>query len=404
MIVGALTTLLTIQINTAGTGIYYPNHSGLRFTWFLIGLIVLIQLSKRKSRQLFLYSLISSAMIILNVDTGLMISAGIVTLFILQNSKQRQKRPTLLTSFFSISVSIILLTTLLTLLVGLFFEKQTTLLAAISNQQDWNGQVNKLNISAVFFMFFGTIYFLRGFSSSHQVIKSNSYTIRKLQSATAAVLLFSLLYYFSRMSPANLWFQVIPFMLMIAPSINRRIFQMIRSHSSTISALAIVAFSFIGGLAFLNAFKLYQTTYTSYLAIYRSDCDLKVTIFQTLCNTFENPVVITKYVEEAGALADRNDSVVISILPSTIKTAGFNRKLPWDSFIPANTTEIEHWKVWLETNKPQFLLFDNPSSNVSLSRPGEVQFKRALLDYLSNYRLERTSYYWDRYQRVELSE
>jgi hypothetical protein len=400
-IVGALTTLLTIQINTAGAGIYYPNHSGLRFTWFLIGLIVLTQLSKRKSRQLFLYSLISSALITLNVDTGIMITAGIVTLFVLQNSKQRQERPILLTSFFSISVSIILLTTLLALLVGLFFEKQTSLLTVLLNQQDANGQVNKINILAVFFIFFGTIYFLRGFSSSHQVI---SQTIRKLQSAMAAVLLSSLLYYFSRMSSANLWFQVIPFMLMITPSINRRIFQMIRSHSSTISVLAIVTFSFIGGLAFHNAFKLYQTTYTSYLALYRSDCDLEVTLFQTLCSAFENPVVITKYVEEAGVIADRNDSVVISILPSTIKTAGFNRTLPWDSFRPLNTTEIQDWKVWVETNKPQFLLFDNPSSNVSLSRPGEVQFNRTLLDYLSNYRLEGTSYYWDRYQRVELGE
>ena len=219
----------------------------------------------------------------------------------------------------------------------------------------------------------------------------------------AAVLLFSLLYYFIRMSPANLWFQVIPFMLMIAPSINRRVFQMIRSHSVTISILAIITFSFIGGLAFLNAFKLYQTTYYSYLALYRSDCDLKISAFQTLCNTFEDPVVITEYVREAKDLAGSNDSVIFSLLPSTIKTADFNRKLPWDSFAPTNTTEIEDWKTWIEINKPQFLLFDNPSSSLSLSRPVTVQFNRTILNYLSNYRLEGGSYYWQKYRRVEPS-
>ena len=400
MVVGAITVLLTVQINTAGSGIYYANHSGLRFIWFLVGLIALAKFSKRKSRQLFLYSLVSSALITMNVDTGLMISAGIITLFVLQDSGQVRKRFNLLSSLFQILVSIILLTTFLTMLAVLIFEKYTTPLAIALGQEGLNGQVNRINVSAVFFIFFGTIYFLQGFISNRQI---RSHTVKKFQSAMAAVLLFSLIYYFSRMSPANLWFQVIPFMLMIAPSINRRIFQMIRSHSITISILAILTFSFIGGLAFLNAFKLYQTTYTSYLALYRSDCDLKISAFQTLCNTFEDPVVITDYVREAKDLAGSNDSVVISILPSTIKTADFNRKLPWDSFRPVNTSDTENWKAWFEINKPQFLLFDNPSSNLSLSRPGEVEFNRTLLHYLSNYRLEGASYYWEKYRRVEPS-
>jgi len=399
MVVGAITVLLTVQINTAGSGNYYPNHSGLRFIWFLVGLIVLTQFSKRKSRQLFLYSLVSSALITMNVDTGLMISAGIITLFVLQESVQVRKRFKLLSSLFSILVSIILLTAFLTMLAELFFDRYTSPFTIALGQQNI-GQINKLNVSAVFFIFFGTIYFLQGFISNRQI---RPHAIKKFQSAMAAVLLFSLIYYFSRMSPANLWFQVIPFMLMIAPSINRRVFQMIRSHSVTISILAIITFSFIGGLAFLNAFKLYQTTYYSYLALYRSDCNLKISVFQTLCNTFEDPVVITDYVREAKDLAGSNDSVVISILPSTIKTADFNRKLPWDYFRPVNTTEIEDWAAWFEINKPQFLLFDNPSSNLSLSRPGEVQFNRTLLNYLSNYRLEGASYYWEKYRRVEPS-
>lgn len=400
VIVGSITMLLTVQINTAGSGNYYANHSGLRFTWFLVGLIAVTQLSKRKSCQLFLYSLISSALITMNVDTGLMISAGIITLFVLQDSVQKRQRFRLLLSLFSILVSIILLTTFLTLLVQLFFDGYTTPLAIALGQQGSNGQIGRLNVSAIFFIFFGTIYFLQGFILNHQ---HRSHTVKKFQAAMAAVLLFSLVYYFSRMSPANLWFQVIPFMLMISPSINGRLFQMIRSHSNTISILAIVTFSFIGGLAFLNAFKLYQTTYTSYLALYRSDCELKISIFQSLCNTFEDPVVITDYVREAKNLAEGNNSVVISILPSTIKTADFNQTLPWDIFRPTNTTEIEEWRAWFKTNKPQFLLFDNPSSNLSLSRPGETQFNRTLLGYLSNYRLEGASYYWEKYRRVEPS-
>lgn len=400
IVVGAITVLLTNRINTAGSGNYYPNHSGLRIIWFLVGLIALTQFSRRKSRQLFLYSLVSSSLITMNVDTGLMISAGIITLFVLQDSVQERQRFRLLFSLFLILVSIILLTTLLTLLVELFFDRYTTPLAIALSQQGMNAQVSKLNVSAVFFIFLGTIYFLQGFTSNRQF---RSHAIRKFQSAMAAVLLVSLIYYFSRMNEANLWFQRIPFMLMIAPSINRRVFQMIRSHSITISILAIITFSFIGGLAFLNPFKLYQTTYHSYLALYRSDCNLKISAFQTLCNTFEDPVVITDYVREAKDLAGSNDPVVISILPSTIKTADFNRKLPWDSFLPATTTEIEDWKAWFEINKPQFLLFDNPSSNLSLSRPGEVQWNRTLLNYLSNYRLEGTSYYWEKYRRVEPS-
>ena len=400
IVVGAITVLLTVQINTAGSGIYYANHSGLRFIWFLVGLIILAKFSKRESRQLFLYSLVSSALITMNVDTGLMISAGIITLFVLQESGQVQKRFKLLSSLFSILGSITLLTAFLTILIELIFERYTTPLAIALGQAGSNVQVNKINVSAVFFIFFGTIYFLQGFISNRQI---RYHAIKKFQSAMAAVLLFSLIYYFSRMSPANLWFQVIPFMLMIAPSINRRVFQMIRSHSVTISILAIITFSFIGGLAFLNAFKLYQTTYYSYLALYRSDCNLRISAFQTLCNTFEDPVVITDYVREAKDLAGNNDSVVISILPSTIKTADFNRNLPWDSFRPANMTEIENWKAWFETNKPQFLLFDNPSSNLSLSRPGEVEFNRTLLDYLSNYRLESATFYWEKYRRVEPS-
>jgi hypothetical protein len=398
LIVGALTALLTSKLNTAGSGVYYPNQSGLRITWFLVGIIILIQLSKKQSRSLFFYALICSILITLNFDTGLMITAGMITLFVIKDSVQTQRVSKLFFSLFSILASIIFLTIISTTITKYFLNGYTSPLIVLFGQQSTNGQINRLNISAVFFIFFGTIYFLHGFNAN---LQNGSKTVKQLQSALAAVLLFSLFYYFSRMSSGNLWFQVIPFMLMISPFLNKRIFQMNHSHSKNIAILSILTFGFVGGLVFTNAFRLYQDTYYSYLALYRSNCNVKISIFQTLCNTDEDPVVIANYIGEARELSRNTDSIVLSILPTTAKTAGFNQHLPWDEFSPVSKTDLKLWKDWFEMNKPQFLLIDNPKSNISLERPNEVNFNRTMLDYLPDYHFAGRSYYWEKYRWVD---
>lgn len=398
LIVGALTALLTSTLNTAGSGVYYPNQSGLRITWFLVGIIILIQLSKKQSRSTFFYASICSILITLNFDTGLMTTVGMITLFVLKDSAQTQKVLKLFFSLLSILASIIFLTIILTTIAKYFLNGYTSPLTVLLGQLSMNSQINRLNISAVFFIFFGTVYFLHGFNAN---LQNGSKTVKQLQSALAAVLLFSLFYYFSRMSSGNLWFQVIPFMLMISPSLNKRIFQMNHSHSKNIAILSILTFGFVGGLVFTNAFRLYQDTYYSYLALYRSNCNVKISIFQTLCNTDEDPVVIANYVGEAQELSRNTDSIVLSILPTTIKTAGFNQYLPWDQFHPNNKTDLKLWKDWFEINKPQFLLIDNPKSNISSERPNEVNFNRTMLDYLPDYHLTGRSYYWEKYRWVD---
>lgn len=173
------------------------------------------------------------------------------------------------------------------------------------------------------------------------------------------------------------------------------------SHSKNIAILSILTFGFVGGLVFTNAFRLYQDTYYSYLALYRSNCNVKISIFQTLCNTDEDPVVIANYIGEAQELSRNTDSIVLSILPTTVKTAGFNQYLPWDEFSPNNKTDLKLWKDWFEINKPQFLLIDNPKSNISSERPNEVNFNRTMLDYLPDYHLTGRSYYWEKYRWVD---
>lgn len=397
-LIGSITILLTSKINSAGSGIYYPNQSGLRISWFLIGLIAIIQISKRKSRRLLSYSLICATLIVLNFDTGTMTSAGIMTIYVLQESPKPRKNCGPFFLFLFIFISTIFLTFLLVFVTKFFIGGYTSPLSIFLGQQDVNSQISKLNVSAVFFLFFGTIYFLRGFSANSQI---GSKTVKHFQSATAAMLLFSLFYYFSRMSRGNLWFQVILFIFMISPSINSRIFQMIRSNSPKISALAITTFCFAGGLGFSNAFSLYQDTYYSYLTLYRSECDVKISVFQTPCNLDEDPVVISEYVSEAKTLSKTDNSIIISILPSTIKIAGFNRELPWDDFRPTTESSYEKWITWFSINKPEILLLDNPNSNISLERPNEVKFKRMILGSLPNYRRESTSYYWERYRIID---
>ena len=401
LITASFTVLLTAHYNTIGFTNYTPNTSGLRFINFLIGFILLVLLTRRTKPNVLTYSAISSILIFLGLETGAPVAIGIFTLYMLQSETGYKKLYEPLLAAIKFFLGMFLILGLLILTTRNLNINTYNPLSVINAQAAGNGMVGQLNVRAVFALFVSIIYLLRSF---HLLNNSRTSRTTNLQGSVAAITLSFLYFYITRMDELNLIFIPIPIMVMFSPYFGKNIIKLVRARNKAISLMACVTISFFGGLAASNSNTLYGEISAKYKLFFRSDCTLSIKISQKICDTNGELTNMPDYFSEARLLGNSEEAIFLSIFPAEVKLYGFNKNFPYNSPVfdvmtNRNRVEFIEW-INAKPNQIQYIFVDKLKPDSGL----DVVFLHSLVRDSDFFEIESSSYYWDKYRKVNLSD
>ena len=401
LITASFTVLLTAYYNTIGFTNYFPNTSGLRFINFLIGLILLVLLTRRTEPNVLTYSAISSFLIFLGLETGAPVAIGIFTLYMLQSETGYKKLYELLLAAIKFFLGMFLILGLLILTTrNLNINTYNPLSVINSRMRGGGGMSGQLNVRAVFALFVSIIYLFRSF---HLLNNSRTSRTTNLQGSVAAITISFLYFYITRMDQLNLIFIPIPIMVMFSPYFGKNMIKLVRARNKAISLMACVTISFFGGLAASNSNALYSEIITKYKPFFRSDCTLSIKISQKICDTSGELTNMSDYFSEARLLGNSEEAIFLSIFPAEVKLNGFNKNFPYNSLV---------WDLWTNKNRVEFIEWINAKPNqiqyifVDKLKPDsglDVVFFHSLVRDSDFFEIENSSYYWEKYRKVNPS-
>lgn len=402
LITASFTVLLTAHYNTIGFTNYFPNTSGLRFINFLIGLILLVLLTRRTEPNVLTYSAISSFLIFLSLETGAPVAIGIFTLYMLQSETGYKKLYELLLAAMKFFLGMFLILGLLILTTrNLNINTYNPLSLINSRMRGGGGMSDQLNVRAVFALFVSIIYLLRSF---HLLSNSRTSRTTNLQGSVAAIIISFLYFYITRMDQLNLIFIPIPIMVMFSPYFGKNIIKLVRARNKAISLMACVTISYFGGLAASNSNALYGEISSKYKQFFKSDCTLSIKISQKICDTSGELTNMPDYFSEARLLGNSEEAIFLSIFPAEVKLYGFNKNFPYNSLV---------WDLWTNRNRVEFIEWINAKPNqiqyifVDKLKPDsglDVVFFHSLVRDSDFFEIENSSYYWEKYRKVNPSD
>ena len=401
LVIASFTVLLTAYYNTIGFTNYFPNTSGLRFINFLIGLILLVLLTRRTEPNVLTYSAISSFLIFLGLETGAPVAIGIFTLYMLQSETGYKKLYELLLAAIKFFLGMFLILGLLILTTrNLNINTYNPLSVMNSRMRGGGGMSGQLNVRAVFALFVSIIYLFRSF---HLLSNSRTSRTTNLQGSVAAITISFLYFYITRMDVLNLIFIPIPIMVMFSPYFGKNMIKLVRARNKAISLMACVTISFFGGLAASNSNALYGDLSSKYKQFFRSDCTLSIKISQKICDTSGELTNMSDYFSEARLLGNSEEAIFLSIFPAEVKLYGFNKNFPYNSLV---------WDLWTNRNRVEFIEWINAKPNqiqyifVDKLKPDsglDVVFFHSLIRDSDFFEIESSSYYWEKYRKVNPS-
>jgi len=394
----SFTVLITAHYNTFGFTNYFPNLSGLRFINFLIGLIFLILLARRTKPNMVTYSMISSLLIFMGIETGAPVAVGLLVLYLMQAKPAYCKRYQLLLNAIYFSISVFLF------FGFLFFTAKSLNLdlipapSAFSQNSSFNGAVGKVNVRATFALLISVVVLLRSFQLLNG--SKTSKTIN-LQGSVASVVLVYLYVYFTRMNEEYLIFTPIPIIMMLSPYCGKNIIKLLRGRNKVISLMACVAISFFGGLATSNSYDLYRDFINNYKPFLKSDCTFTIKIDQRICAIHDKLTEMSDYFREVRLLGNSDQAVFLSRFPTEVKLYGLNKDFPYNSLVFEIVTNVNREDLLkrLRLNQIQYIFVDRQKPD---SEPS-VAFFHGLINDSNSFELESTSNYWEKYRRVEPS-
>jgi hypothetical protein len=402
VIIASLAVLTSVTMNTLGESNNFPNQSGIRYFTFLIGLIFILKLWKRGEVNIFIPSIGAAFFIIFNPETGFSITSGLIVLYLLNIFSKDKKLKSLNIEFVKFSLILTLTYILISYFSNKFFFTEKTI-SPINFMKLWlsgyGGIKSNFSVFAILLFFLSITYLIRSFYLV-RISKDTKNSI--LQGVLSAIILVWLIYYVNRMSEWNLWFQAILYIMLIAPSINRKSIFFIISSSRNLSANTILSFCLIGALIFSSLTRLIHDG-KLYILAYRSECTISFSLFQKNCFINKNTINELDYFYNPLSLNDKNKILILSHRSTQARLLGFNENFPW--YEPfgevATKNDILNLIEWIDKNRPLYIYMDNPKSEVSISVINRTNHFIFISAQLGDYEFHSNDNNWYVYKRID---
>ncbi|MGB5694277.1 MAG: hypothetical protein WBM46_01365, partial [Polyangiales bacterium] len=397
----ALALLLTPTLDTFGEALWYPNQAGIRYTPFLIGIIILIRQARAAKTSTAVLGLAGGTIAVLSPACGIAVAAGFGTYLALMNMKPARPIGSALTTLGLFLVVLVCSFALLsTLSLRFFYATPTTspleFLRLFSS--GYGGLVSKLDVFAGLLVFFGAHALIRG---AWWAERGKLKPLWAYQSAVGAMILVWLPYYMNRMSPLNLWFETVLLILLFAPSVPGYPSDALGTRDRFKVFYVATAFALLAGLGAASVGTLFHDAY-DYVRLARAGCIGSPSPIPGLCP--QDPAVAEEsatILHSLGRIERKGDYLVLSHLSSGVRLRGFDEAFPW--YEPfgevARTRDLRMMTAWIDRSGPPHLIIDNPSSMLSASVPNRTRHMADIVKGLTQYKQVGSDPRWLYFER-----
>jgi hypothetical protein len=405
LLLAAMIVLTTATLDTIGPGSYFPNQAGVRYIPFLAGLFVLAAATRRERTPVWMLAAFSGLMMVLSPEIGIALAVGSLTLHVLQN--WRHDKPVLflaanMAGFFALTAMAFVGLTLAAVRIFYADAVADTFTFVKLFSSGYGGLVGELSAFGAMLVLFGSAAVMRAFQRAGA---GRATSVSNWQGALGAVILAWMPYYMNRMAEWNLWFQAILLVLLIGPQMHTRAGRLLGGSLMRLrSLLVLTCIALFGGLGLAAAERVYSDL-RIYAELHRAGCTIRPALVQPACHA--NPGLRSAIVDlqQLAAVRDKDDYLVLSVLPAQVRLLGFNEDFPWyDAFGEIiRQSDMGEAATWIRKHGARFIVIDNPASVAARSVPNRTRHLRTLVAQLPEYRQVATTPGWITYERVGAS-
>jgi hypothetical protein len=261
----------------------------------------------------------------------------------------------------------------------------------------YGGLVDKPSVTAIFCVFFAVHALLRGIYRVRIGILSK---IDAYQAAIGTMILVWMPYYVNRMHEWNLWFHTILLLLLFTPRIGPAALRFLVRRSHFGAFYVGLAGATICGFMLMSVERLIDNS-NKFLRSVTTECDAALIEMAGLCVAGDDGRRVAAKLQILREIRERQDYLVLSLLPTQIRLLRFNDGFPWYepfSEIP-RPRDLSELVAWIQANGPRYILIDNPDSTIARRMVLQTQHLQAIAGASTAYRKIRTGPEWILYQR-----
>lgn len=379
-----------------------PNQIGIRYTPFLVGIVTLVWVMRRKSGGLLSLSITSGILILATPEISAALIFGFATFLVLIRFNQVHPIASVFRTlglFFSLTFLFLAATDLV--ITRLFnFGSQKSLFAFVQLfGSGYGGAISRPSAFAGFIVLVASLVLVRAIS----VAKKGSISrVNAFQAGIATMMLAWLPYYVNRMFESNLWFQVALLILLLAPSFDPTAWKPFLSKERFGSVYLAFVLAIFVGFAYSNSHPLSE--YYKSILISHIECQKPFAKVDGVCLTGGDVPLISGQIRYLEAIRDQRDYIVISRLSTKVRVMGFNAGFPWyDPFLDVpRRNDLKAMVNWINIKGPKYVLFDDPAIPIFIGTP-KTQQQQSVMNGLVSYRKTSSQSGWEVFERIPSS-
>jgi hypothetical protein len=379
-----------------------PNLVGIRYVPFLVGLIVLILLSRHGPRRtdLPVAAAMSGLLLVGSPEAGLAMTVGFGAFLVVDGYRPTQPFRSLIRRALPFGTATLAVYVVVAFLAGRLIDPQSGI-SGLSNvalfaASGYGGVVQPWLPVAALVILFASLGVISTILKARQ---GRATRTDALQCAIGAIMLAWLPYYVNRPYDSNLWFELVLLLFLWAPQLMRLDVRSLSTRIGSVAPYAWLSTAFLTGV-------LVSTTPTiasavSAMSEQTASCDPPAVIVLGRCLTSPDADQVQSQLAYLSGLSSKDDYLVLTDLPSQVRIMGFNEGVPWYDFfgdVP-RTQDLQSMRAWIDSHGPRYLLVDDPASEMAVELPNLTEHQKQIVQGLHNYRLLRTDSGWQVYKR-----
>lgn len=212
-----------------------------------------------------------------------------------------------------------------------------------------------------------------------------------------------LIYYANRMSETNLWFHALVILLLFTPRIDFSLLRLLSRRFQFARLYVVLALSLVGGLLFWSADRTFWDG-LNYYRLFHSSCHDSPGQVKDFCIIGNDRLEISTKIDFLKGIDEKQNYLIISLLPTQIRLMGFNEGFPW--YEPFGETprsrDFDAMTNWIEARGPRYVVTDDPASTAATVMSNRTQHFQRLVNGLKSYRKYKIDAGWIIYQRRSL--
>lgn len=392
----ALALAVSAPLWPLDASVLFPNQSGLRYLPAIVGLLLLAWASRQAEPPTLRLALGGALLAAWSIELGVATCLALGTWVLLMARRTSPTPRGALREAAKFTVACIACFLPLAYLAwGLVEGAQRSALSFFLLFAGGYGSEAALpSVFAVLVVFFGAAAFAAGVERARGKRLSR---LVAFQAAVGMLMLAWLPYYVNRMREWNLWFHAVLVVMLFSP----RLHLVVRAlRSPRRSVVVLIATATVGGLLGVSVRHL-GAQLDALAAATDAPCRAALGSVEP-CVPGVAGELRAALREGLSAVPQPTDVLVLSLLSTEVRLAGFNASFPWyDAFGELQRArELSATAAWIDQHGPAQVIIESDQSALGAAMPTRVAHLAAVGRQLTRYRLTSTGGPWLVYARL----